>query len=71
MKRLLEKKYRTPFILNICGIIFALLGWFLNELYLAGKLLGFGGSNLLLVGLILWSTGEVGLIRSLLKEQTD
>jgi len=71
MRRLLsDKKYRTSFILNIAGIIFAIIGWFLNELYLADKLI-FGGSNLQMVGIILWLIGEGNLVRSLLKERTD
>ena len=57
-----DKKYRNFIIFNIAGVIFVFLGWFLNELYLA-KMITIGGSNLMLVGIILWGMGEVGLIR--------
>jgi hypothetical protein len=66
MKQLLGKKYRTLFILNVAGIIFTMSGWILNELHLEGKI-WLGGSNILLVGIILWFAGEIGLIISLLK----
>lgn len=46
MKRLLsDKKYRSSFILNIAGIIFASIGWFLNELNTSVD-----GSNLQMAG---------------------
>ena len=71
MRRLFsDKKCRIPLILNIAGIVFALIGWFLNELYLADKWF-FGGSWLQLAGFILWFNGVFILIRALLKQQTD
>ena len=71
MRKLLSNKnYRSSFILNIAGIIIAIIGWLLNELCLADKSI-LGGSNLMLVGIILWSIGEAMLVRSLLKEQED
>jgi nicotinamide riboside transporter PnuC len=71
MRKLLShKKYRDSFILNIAGVIFTVIGWLLNELYLADKLI-VGGSNLILVGIILWSIGEANLVHLLLKEQED
>ncbi len=71
MKGLLsDKKYRASLILNIAGIGLTIAGWFFNELYLAGRLL-LGGSYLILPGIILWLSGEVGLLCLLLKERDN